>query len=101
MPNKHRRYNFHPRFYDERKENLDKKVSAHSKLAQMDEKTVREIKFKSELSDSWGNNERKSQSLKANIRLLIILVIIVVAFYYVFVGLDSGEEIINNAIKNN
>lgn len=97
MPSKYRRYNFQPRYYDERKENLKRKLEREANLAQSD--SVREIKFKSELEETWGNTERKSQILKANIRLLVILVLICGGVYYVFNALDTAEAIINDAIE--
>ena len=98
MPSKYRRYNFQPRYYDERKENLKRKLEREKNI---DSKVEREIKFKSELEDTWGNTERKSQVLKANFRLLIILILITGGVYYVFTGMDSAEEVINNAIEQN
>jgi len=97
MPSKYRRYSFQPRYYDERKESLKRKLEREEKI----NSTVseREIKFQSQLEETWGNTERKSQILKSNIRLLVILLIILASAYYVFIGMDSAEEAINNAIS--
>jgi len=96
MPSKYRRYSFQPRYYDERKESLKRKLEREEKI----NSTVseREIKFQSQLEETWRNTERKSQILKSNIRLLVILLIILASAYYVFIGMDSAEEAINNAI---
>ena len=96
MPSKYRKYNFHPRYYDERKEALKHKLVREAKI----NSTVseREIKFQSHLEETWGNTERKSQILKSNIRLLVILLVILASAYYVFIGMDSAEEAINNVI---
>ncbi len=94
MPSKYRRYNFQPRYYDERKEKLKKKVELYSGEGQVDRK--REINFRSNIEDSWGNSEVRRQSQMANLRLLVILIIIGFATYYIFTGLDSAEEIINS-----
>ncbi len=94
MPSKYRRYNFQPRYYDERKEKLKKKIELYSGEGQADRK--REINFRSNLEDAWGNSEARKQSQMANLRLLIILIIIGFATYYIFTGLDSAEEIINS-----
>lgn len=98
MPSKYRKYNFQPRYYDERKENLKRKLEREKNIGSAGE---REIKFKSELEETWGNTERKSQILKSNFRLLVILVLITAGVYYVFTGMDSAEEIINTAIEQN
>jgi len=96
MPSKYRKYSFQPRYYDERKEALKHKLIREAKV----NTTVseREIKFQSQLAETWGNTERKSQILKSNIRLLVILLIILASAYYVFIGMDSAEEAINNVI---
>jgi len=99
MPSKYRRYNFQPRYYDERKEQLKRKLEREASIA--DSLSVREIKFKSELEETWGNTERKSQVLKANVRLLVILLLICAGVYYVFTAMDTAEAIINNAIEEN
>ncbi len=97
MPSKYRRYSFQPRYYDERKEALKKKIEREARLA--DSPSLRDIKFKEELEQTWGNTDRKSQVLKSNLRLLVILIIIMCAVYYVFAAMDGAEEIINNALE--
>jgi len=96
MPSKYRRYSFQPRYYDERKESLKRKLEREANI----NSTVseREIKFQSQLEETWGNTERKSQILKSNIRLLVILILITAGAYYVFMGMDSAEDAINNVI---
>jgi CHASE3 domain sensor protein len=93
MPSKYRRYNFQPRYYDERKEKLQKKIASFNGTQSPEQ--AREIKFRANLEDTWGNSEMKKQTQKANLRLLIILILICFAAYYIFIGLDSAEEIIN------
>jgi len=96
MPSKYRKYNFSPRYYDERKEALKRKLAREASI----NSTVseREIKFQAQLEETWGNTERKSQILKSNIRLLVILILITAGAYYVFIGMDSAEDAINNVI---
>lgn len=91
LPNRHRRFDYVPRYYDPRKEALEKKLKqAQQENLSVDEnKMAREIKFKAELQNKWGNSEYKSQSMRSNIRLIVILGIIIVLFYYIFIGLDG------------
>ena len=96
MPSKYRKYNFQPRYYDERKESLKRKLEREASINSS--VSEREIKFQSQLEETWGNTERKSQILKSNIRLLVILILITAGAYYVFMGMDSAEDAINNAI---
>jgi len=97
MPSKYRRYNFQPRYYDERKEQLKRKIEREDKIASNLSK--RDIKFQSEMAETWGNTHRKSQIFKANIRLLIILVLIMGGTYYLFMAMNDAETAINNMIN--
>lgn len=99
MPSSYKRYNLQPRYYDERKENLKRKLEREAKIAE--NVSAREIKFQSKLEETWGNVDRKSQILKSNIRLLVILVLICGGVFYVFKAMDNAEAAINNVIENN
>ena len=96
MPSKHRRYNFQPRYYDERKESLKRKLEREANISNSN--SAREIKFQSQLEENWGTTNRKSQIFNANIRLLVILILIMAGVYYLFIGMDSAESTINNMI---
>ncbi len=95
LPSKSREFNFHPRYYDERKERLQKKIELYSG-ENKEENRVRSIKFRANLEDNWGNANHKSQALKSNVRLMVILALIIMLFYYIFNGLDNVEELIEN-----
>ena len=95
LPSKSREFNFHPRYYDERKERLKKMVELHSGENKT-ENRVRSIKFRADLEDNWGKSHHKKQVLRSNIRLLVILGIILMLFYYIFIGLDNAGEFIEN-----
>lgn len=91
MPGRHKRFDFVPRYYNPEKEALEEKIrQAKIENGLLDDGSIRrEIKFKAETSNKWGNSEFKSQSMRANIRLIIILFLVIAAFYYIFVGLDG------------
>ena len=93
MPSRTRVFNFHPRYYDERKEQLKKKVELYSGENKT-ENRIRSIKFQADLQDNWGKSHYKSQSFKSNIRLIVILVAILALFYYIFMGLDNVGTLI-------
>ncbi|MFK8037222.1 MAG: hypothetical protein AB8B74_02945 [Crocinitomicaceae bacterium] len=96
MPSKSRDFNFHPRYYDERKERLNKKVELYSGENKSEDR-MRTIKFRAELEDSWGNNTFKKQTIRSNVRLIIILAIIIALFYYLFGGIDNVASMIKDA----
>ena len=95
LPSKSREFNFHPRYYDERKERLQKKIELYSGENKSEDR-IRSIKFRADLEDQWGNNSYKSQAFRANIRLLVILALILALFYYIFIGLDNVGVLLGN-----
>jgi|SRR5210317_1420438 len=101
LPNQNRRFEYIPRYYDERKETLQKKIKqAQIEKEHLDKGDVeRVINFREQMNDSWRNgDEVKSQRFRSNIRLIIILGVIIIAFYYLFLGLDVGAEGIDENI---
>lgn len=100
LPKAYRRFEYTPRYYDPRKEELKRKVEQYNKTNSGDtEAYSREINFRSNTEDRWGNSEYKTQSVRSNIRLIIILGIILVAFYYLFIGLDIAGPAIDSFKK--
>lgn len=92
VPNRHRRFEYIPRYYDPKKEELLKKIRAAERAAKKDQEEGidigREISFRQSTSDRWGNTEFKNQAMRSNIRLLVIFAIGLIAFYFLFQGLD-------------
>lgn len=104
LPNHHRTFNFVPRYYDERKERTKRKMEEYKRMAANQseseyEQKRREINFRSETQSKWGNSEFKSQSMRANVRLIIILGIVLFGFYYLFVALDLLGPFIDSISK--
>jgi hypothetical protein len=101
LPNRHRRFEYIPRYYDERKETLEKKIR-QAEIAKANGEvsdSERAINFREEMRDSWRNSDEiKTQRLRSNIRLIVILGIIIIAFYYLFIGLDVSAEAIDENI---
>ncbi len=96
LPSKSREFNFHPRYYDERKERLKKKIELYSGENKTEDRT-RSIKFRAEMEDNWGNSGYKTQAIRSNVRLFIILVLIITLFYYLFGGIDNVTSMIKDA----
>jgi hypothetical protein len=96
LPSKSREFNFYPRYYDERKERLKKKVELFSGENKTEDR-ARSIKFRAEIEDSWGNSGYKNQTIRSNVRLIIILALIIALFYYLFGGIDNVASMIKDA----
>ena len=92
LPNKHKRFEYIPRYYDPRKEELEKKIRAAEKEANPDKKFEdysREISFRQKTSDKWGNTDFKSKMMRANARLIVIFVVCLIGFYYLYTYLSD------------
>ena len=97
LPNKHKRFDYVPRYYDERKEKLKNKIAAYEQESNVssDERVRREISFREKTSDRWGNDEYKSASMRQNLRLILILAGLAVVVYYIFMGIEGIEPLID------
>lgn len=95
--NGHRRYDYAPRYYDERKEKLRARIEKYEKESS-DTAANREVRLselRDRISDNWVRGTDYKQNIKnSNIRLVIILAIILGLIYLVFNGLDIGGNYI-------
>ena len=92
LPNKHRRFEYVPRYYDPRKEKLEQKIKAAEAEANPEksgEYQRREISFRERTSDKWGNSDFKSSMMRSNLRLIIIFGVCLVAFYFLYQNLND------------
>jgi uncharacterized membrane protein (DUF106 family) len=96
LPNKHRRFEYIPRYYDPRKEELEKKVKAAQKKPGEEDGQRREISFRQQTADKWGNTEFKMQAMRSNIRLIVIFIIVLIVFYYLYQYLDDAAYFLDN-----
>lgn len=76
---KHKEFNYSPLYYDERKEELEKKKKEASNIS-FSEKP---ITIKGFFKDRAKSN-RKSAVNKSNIRLIILILIMFLVLYYIF-----------------
>lgn len=96
LPNKHRRFEYVPRYYDPRKEELEKKIKAAQAVSEDGAHVRREISFRQQAADKWGNNEFKTQAMRSNVRLVVIFIIVLIAFYYLYQYLDDAAYFLDN-----
>lgn len=99
LPKEYNRFDYIPRYYDPRKEELQRKITAANATQGDDEKVNRDISFRSKTQDRWGNPDFKTEAFRSNIRLIIILGIILAVFYYLFIGLDIAGSAIDSFKK--
>ena len=89
LPNRHKKFEYIPRYYDPRKEEIKRKIEAAEKSADGNQNYKREISFREHTADRWGNPDYKKKSMQSNIRLIVIFGIVLFACYILFFGLDG------------
>ncbi len=89
-PRKHYVYNYQPRYYDPRKERLEKLKAKYDKKGgdNSDETDLEDIPkihlTKDQLRSSWQRHKKVSSNRAVNIRLAIIIAILVGIVAYIF-----------------
>ncbi|MBL7897515.1 MAG: hypothetical protein JNJ99_03185 [Crocinitomicaceae bacterium] len=97
LPNTYKRFDYTPRYYDPEKEARDKKLNklrADREILQEEEPEKR-ISFR---QNNRTGSMRKTQTLKSNLRLVMILAALVILLYYLYTQTASAEaaqQIIN------
>ena len=90
------RFNYNPRYYDERKEQLASKKKLFKELDDKDtsgerRKEIFRDSIKGEYSRAqYRNNEKRT----SNYRILLLILIIVTLGYFVFNGVDEVDTVV-------
>jgi hypothetical protein len=93
--NKAKRFDYTPRYYDERKERIEKIKKAHANKGNEDS-IERQSRMRDEIQTNWSvNSSYSKQSKAANIRLIVILILLLVGTYFIldYVDIFSGTTI--------
>lgn len=96
LPNRHKRFEYIPRYYDPRKEELNKKIEQAENAVDQEGNYQRKISFRQKTADKWGNPEFKRQTMRSNLRLIVIFAIVLMATYFLFIGLDHIAPFLDN-----
>lgn len=90
----HKRFDYLPRYYDERKERLalkKKQFESADKLSEEDRKSLLREQFR----DSWSMGRTRQQAnYQANFRTLILIGVLVVLGYFIFNGIEGIQSVI-------
>ena len=94
--NKHKSFEYTPRFYNERRERIEKMKKAYSEDEDQDGMFRRE-RLRENMHSSWGLGETHSrQSKAANVRLIIILAALLLATYFILDYVDIFAAEVTN-----
>lgn len=86
--NRNRRFNYTPRYYDERKERIENLKKLYGEGEEGKSEIQREL-LRDQMKRSWTNNSNLAkQKRAANLRLIIILALILLAVYLIFGYVD-------------
>ena len=86
-PRQHYVYNYKPRYYDERKERLEKLKAKYEKSSseQGDDEELPRLRLtKDQLRSSWHRHKKVSSNRAVNTRLAIIIAVLVGLLAYFF-----------------
>ncbi|UMB54901.1 hypothetical protein MKD41_05360 [Lutibacter sp. A64] len=83
-PRAHYVFDYKPRYYDERKERLEKLEDKYHKNKKQDEDSPKITLSKNNLKNDWVKNKRSATDKSTNLRLAIIIAILVGIVAYIF-----------------
>ncbi|MEX2485202.1 MAG: hypothetical protein WED10_11600 [Brumimicrobium sp.] len=95
--NRHKQYNYTPRYYDERKERLNAMIKNYEKSDSENgegSSAEQRAQLKERIQNNWSlQSTHSSQSKSANIRLVIILAALLLGAYFIlnYVDVFSSE----------
>ncbi|HIP31216.1 MAG TPA: hypothetical protein EYG86_00495 [Crocinitomicaceae bacterium] len=92
----HQRYQYNPRYYDERKERLRAKKKQYEELEKSDVSDDRRKEiFKENLQGEWSRAQhRQNTNRTSNFRVMLLIVIILVLGYFIFNGVDEVDTVV-------
>lgn len=96
--NKYKRFQFTPRFYDERKERLDALVKQHNESGKNDA-SVDELDYRrkealrSQMQQSWSRSQSRAAGQKrSNIRVVLIILALLALGYFILRNTSNEEK---------
>ena len=92
----HKKFDFSPRYYDERKERLALKKAEFNKLHDENlSSDERETLLRTHFKETWSRAQHSQQQRSSsNIRILILIAAILLLGYFIFNGMDDVDVIV-------
>lgn len=91
-----RRFDYQPRYYDERKERMEKRKEQlrRAESGEMTQEERKEMLREAMRAESDRAGYRQSQRQSSNIRIFSLLLVLLGLFYFLFFGIDKVETIV-------
>ncbi|MDP5009711.1 MAG: hypothetical protein NWQ47_00595 [Crocinitomicaceae bacterium] len=92
----HKRFDYSPMYYDERKERLELKKAEYSKLATENlSAEERQAILRQNMQTSWSRSQHASKAKSSsNIRIVILIAVMLLLGYFIFSGLDEVDVVV-------
>ena len=94
-PTSNKRFHYIPRYYDDRKERLEKKRAIYSNLHSLSDDQRKEA-LRQQMQSRWSRaSEVNKQRTNSNTRTVLLIAFILVLGYFVFNGIEGIEKVIH------
>lgn len=92
----HKRFDYSPRYYDERKERLEQKKMEYQRLEDGNlDPDERKNLLRRNMQDTWARSKNlQVQQKAANFRVILLILIIVVVGYFFLNGIDQVDTVV-------
>ena len=92
----HQRFNYNPRYFDERKERLNAKRKQYEELNNSDVTDGRRKEiFKENIKGEWNRAQyRQNQQRTSNLRVVLLISVILILGYFIFNGVDEVDTVV-------
>ena len=93
-----KRFDYNPRYYDDRKEAIERKKAQYEKLktGELTDDERRAMFRESVKGELSRGQYRQGQNRSANIRVFLLLIVLIALGYFIFNGLNDVDTIVNN-----
>lgn len=91
-----KRFGYNPMYYDERKEELERKRAYYEKMntGELGENERRQM-FRENLKTGLSRGEyRQGQNRSANLRVILLIVLIIALGYFMFNGIERVDTVV-------
>jgi len=91
-----RKFDYQPRYYDERKERLEKKKEQirRAEAGELSDEERKQMLREAMRAESGRADYRHQQRQSSNIRIFALILVLMALFYFLFFGIDKVETIV-------
>ena len=92
-----KRFDYNPRYYDERKERVKQRQEHYRKLSEGSyNDNERRENFKDNIRAEWSRSQvRQHHRRSSNMRTMILVALILALGYFIFNGVDEVDAVVN------